>query len=146
MLATRQLIPQVIVALVAAGLATSPALARPADKGPLVPIVSKCPLGSAHRDTAKCFGSPRIRRRTRKADRAPAVPIVSKCPLGSAHRDSAKCFDPPPVQPLTRPHASSGLDGLSIAIGASAILVLGLIVVILRTGAAPRPPAGPRLT
>ncbi len=146
MLTARQLTRQAIVALVATGLATSPALARPADKGPAVPIVSKCPLGSAHRDTARCSDPAPVQPLTRKADKGPTVPIVNKCPLGSTHRDTAKCSDPAPVQPLTRADASTGLDGLSIAIGASAMLVLGLVVVIIRSGAAPRPPGGPRLT
>jgi hypothetical protein len=105
MLKSTQLIRTVAIAIAIASVGTSTAIARPAD------TPSREPL-----QAAQGWTPPRVES------------------IGVRHADPVAAAPASPAVPLTHPDDTSGLDLLSVAFGASAILALLLIIALVRFG------------
>jgi hypothetical protein len=106
MLKTTQLTRSVAIAIAVASLGTSTAFARTADT----------PSRDALQAAAQRWTPPRVES------------------IGVRHADPVAAAPASPAVPLTHPDNTGGLDLLSVAFGAFAILALLLLVAVVRFG------------
>jgi hypothetical protein len=124
-----QLTRAAVSAIAVASLAASTAFARPGDL-PLRPAATQAQeyvqgiSALTPEQLAGAFGTDQVGRRTPPRVESMGVHPANPTPVAPAT----------PAVPLTRANDTGGIDWLSVAFGASAILALLLIVAVIRLG------------